>query len=194
MLLYLNIVFWCKTEHLASAPLNIFYQLQDWKCRKLVLLFSSLNAALTCFSKHLHDKVLDFLTWFILTLFDAVPQYEQRGVVCRDAVNDCDIPETCTGDSSQVESLCVNKNCKINKDHQVHDGLFFFCSVLIMSTSWTATCAITLRWELVGDMFLCRSLWLWHLIVVVSCPQGRCYGGRCRTRDGQCKGLWGYSK
>lgn len=29
-------------------------------------------------------------------------QYELRGVVCRDTVNDCDIPETCTGDSSQV--------------------------------------------------------------------------------------------
>ncbi|KAG7220616.1 hypothetical protein INR49_017870, partial [Caranx melampygus] len=28
-------------------------------------------------------------------------KYERRGVVCRDAVNDCDIPETCTGDSSQ---------------------------------------------------------------------------------------------
>lgn len=24
-------------------------------------------------------------------------------------------------------------------------------------------------------------------------PQGRCYSGRCRTRDGQCKGLWGFS-
>ncbi|XP_053707643.1 disintegrin and metalloproteinase domain-containing protein 11-like isoform X2 [Synchiropus splendidus] len=28
-------------------------------------------------------------------------KYEQRGVVCREAVNDCDISETCTGDSSQ---------------------------------------------------------------------------------------------
>ncbi|KAJ8414346.1 hypothetical protein AAFF_G00052160 [Aldrovandia affinis] len=28
-------------------------------------------------------------------------RYELRGVVCREAVNDCDIPETCTGDSSQ---------------------------------------------------------------------------------------------
>uniref|UniRef100_A0A671XKX9 ADAM metallopeptidase domain 11 n=1 Tax=Sparus aurata TaxID=8175 RepID=A0A671XKX9_SPAAU len=53
-------------------------------------------------------------------------KYERRGVVCRDAVNDCDIPETCTGDS-----------------------------------------------RLVCD--------------------GRCYGGRCRTRDGQCRGLWGYN-
>ncbi|KAJ7992329.1 hypothetical protein DPEC_G00277400 [Dallia pectoralis] len=50
-------------------------------------------------------------------------KYELRGAVCREAVSDCDIPETCTGDSSQ----------------------------------------------------------------------GRCYSGRCRTLDGQCKALWGYN-
>lgn len=42
-----------------------------------------------------------FISLFILS-FVCVFQYEQRGVVCRDAVNDCDIPETCPGDSSQV--------------------------------------------------------------------------------------------
>lgn len=67
-------------------------------------------------------------------------KYELRGVVCRDAVNDCDIPETCTGDSSQCP-------------HNVHKL----------------------------DGYMCDS------------SQGRCYGGRCRTRDGQCKGLWGYN-
>ncbi|XP_068193066.1 disintegrin and metalloproteinase domain-containing protein 11-like isoform X2 [Antennarius striatus] len=67
-------------------------------------------------------------------------KYELRGVVCRDAVNDCDIPETCTGDSSQCP-------------HNVHKL----------------------------DGYMCDS------------SQGRCYGGRCRTRDGQCRGLWGYS-
>lgn len=29
-------------------------------------------------------------------------KYEPRGVTCREAVNECDVPETCTGDSSQV--------------------------------------------------------------------------------------------
>uniref|UniRef100_A0A3B5QCY6 ADAM metallopeptidase domain 11 n=1 Tax=Xiphophorus maculatus TaxID=8083 RepID=A0A3B5QCY6_XIPMA len=67
-------------------------------------------------------------------------KYELRGVVCREAVNDCDIPETCTGDSSQCP-------------HNVHKLDGYMCDI----------------------------------------SQGRCYGGRCRTRDGQCKGLWGYN-
>lgn len=40
---------------------------------------------------------------FVWFFFLFACQYEQRGVVCRGAVNDCDIPETCTGDSSQVK-------------------------------------------------------------------------------------------
>ncbi|XP_035385324.1 disintegrin and metalloproteinase domain-containing protein 11-like isoform X2 [Electrophorus electricus] len=67
-------------------------------------------------------------------------KYEQRGVMCRDIVNDCDIPETCTGDSSQCP-------------HNVHKL----------------------------DGYMCDN------------NQGRCYNGRCRTLDNQCKGLWGYS-
>lgn len=67
-------------------------------------------------------------------------KYELRGVTCRDAVNDCDIPETCTGDSSQCP-------------HNVHKL----------------------------DGYMCDT------------GQGRCYGGRCKTRDGQCRTLWGYN-
>ncbi|KAF4803849.1 Disintegrin and metalloproteinase domain-containing protein 11 [Turdus rufiventris] len=66
--------------------------------------------------------------------------YEPRGVSCREAVNECDIPETCTGDSSQ---------CPPNL-HKL-DGYF------------------------------CEN------------EQGRCYGGRCKTRDRQCNALWGRS-
>uniref|UniRef100_A0A674JKQ3 ADAM metallopeptidase domain 11 n=2 Tax=Terrapene triunguis TaxID=2587831 RepID=A0A674JKQ3_9SAUR len=65
-------------------------------------------------------------------------QYEPRGTPCREAVNECDIPESCTGDSSQ---------CPPNL--QKLDG--YFCD---------------------------------H-------EQGRCYGGRCKTRDRQCNALWG---
>uniref|UniRef100_A0A8C5B878 Disintegrin and metalloproteinase domain-containing protein 11-like n=1 Tax=Gadus morhua TaxID=8049 RepID=A0A8C5B878_GADMO len=61
-------------------------------------------------------------------------RYELRGSTCRGAVGDCDIPETCTGDSSE---------------------------------------------------FIPISCLLSH--------QGRCYGGRCKTRDGQCLSVWGYN-
>lgn len=40
--------------------------------------------------------------WVEADLSCATLQMEFMGVVCRDAVNDCDIPENCTGDSSQV--------------------------------------------------------------------------------------------
>uniref|UniRef100_A0A8D0CZ95 ADAM metallopeptidase domain 22 n=1 Tax=Sander lucioperca TaxID=283035 RepID=A0A8D0CZ95_SANLU len=58
--------------------------------------------------------------------------------VCRDAVNDCDIPENCTGNSSQ---------CPPN----VHKM----------------------------DGYTCEK------------DQGRCFNGRCKTKDRQCKYIWG---
>ncbi|XP_019747640.1 disintegrin and metalloproteinase domain-containing protein 22 isoform X1 [Hippocampus comes] len=65
-------------------------------------------------------------------------QMEFLGVVCRDAVNDCDIPENCTGNSSQ---------CPPN----VHKM----------------------------DGYTCEK------------DQGRCFNGRCKTKDKQCKYIWG---
>ncbi|XP_071375618.1 disintegrin and metalloproteinase domain-containing protein 11 [Centroberyx affinis] len=67
-------------------------------------------------------------------------RYELRGVTCREAVNDCDISETCMGDTSQCP-------------HNVHKL----------------------------DGYMCDA------------GQGRCYGGRCKTRDGQCRTLWGHN-
>uniref|UniRef100_A0AAQ4QQ23 ADAM metallopeptidase domain 23 n=1 Tax=Gasterosteus aculeatus aculeatus TaxID=481459 RepID=A0AAQ4QQ23_GASAC len=60
-----------------------------------------------------------------------------RGYSCRYAVNDCDISETCSGDSGQ---------CPPNLHKQ--DG--YYC-------------------------------------------QGRCYTGECKTRENQCKYIWGSS-
>ncbi|XP_076848732.1 disintegrin and metalloproteinase domain-containing protein 23 isoform X1 [Brachyhypopomus gauderio] len=61
-----------------------------------------------------------------------------RGYSCRYAVNDCDISETCSGDSGQ---------CPPNLHKQ--------------------------------DSYPCQL------------NQGRCYGGECKTRDSQCKYIWG---
>uniref|UniRef100_A0AAY4A750 ADAM metallopeptidase domain 22 n=1 Tax=Denticeps clupeoides TaxID=299321 RepID=A0AAY4A750_9TELE len=65
-------------------------------------------------------------------------QMQLMDVVCREAVNDCDIPENCTGNSSQ---------CPPN----VHKM----------------------------DGYTCEK------------DQGRCFNGRCKTKDRQCKFIWG---
>ncbi|XP_067844328.1 disintegrin and metalloproteinase domain-containing protein 23-like [Heptranchias perlo] len=65
-------------------------------------------------------------------------QFLKRGHECRDAVNDCDITEYCSGDSGQ---------CPPNLHKQ--------------------------------DAYSC------------DINQGRCFGGECKTRDNQCKLIWG---
>ncbi|XP_041423378.1 disintegrin and metalloproteinase domain-containing protein 22-like isoform X2 [Xenopus laevis] len=65
-------------------------------------------------------------------------KFNPKEMPCREAVNDCDIPETCTGNSSQ---------CPAN----IHKL----------------------------DGYACESM------------QGLCFGGRCKTRDRQCKYIWG---
>lgn len=59
-----------------------------------------------------HPSRIFSVSGFYLFFCGCLCQYELRGVTCRDAVNDCDIPETCTGDSSQVKEappthLCI---------------------------------------------------------------------------------------
>ncbi|XP_069585577.1 disintegrin and metalloproteinase domain-containing protein 22 isoform X7 [Ranitomeya imitator] len=65
-------------------------------------------------------------------------QFIQKGLFCRDAVNDCDIPEMCTGNSSQCPS-------------NIHKL----------------------------DGYPCEN------------REGLCTGGICKTRDRQCKYIWG---
>nr|KAF6337744.1 ADAM metallopeptidase domain 22 [Pipistrellus kuhlii] len=65
-------------------------------------------------------------------------KFQPMGTVCREAVNDCDIRESCSGNSSQ---------CAPN----IHKM----------------------------DGYSCDGV------------QGICFGGRCKTRDRQCKYIWG---
>ncbi|XP_072268895.1 disintegrin and metalloproteinase domain-containing protein 22 isoform X5 [Pyxicephalus adspersus] len=65
-------------------------------------------------------------------------KFNPKGILCREAVNDCDIPEICTGNSSQ---------CPPN----IHKM----------------------------DGYPCEN------------KEGLCSGGRCKTRDRQCKYIWG---
>ncbi|XP_074122716.1 disintegrin and metalloproteinase domain-containing protein 22 isoform X3 [Sminthopsis crassicaudata] len=65
-------------------------------------------------------------------------KFQPMGTLCREAVNDCDIEETCTGNSSQCAPN-IHKMDGYSCDHY----------------------------------------------------QGICFGGRCKTRDRQCKYIWG---
>ncbi|KAM4704738.1 disintegrin and metalloproteinase domain-containing protein 22 [Rhinophrynus dorsalis] len=65
-------------------------------------------------------------------------KFNPKGLLCRESVNDCDIPEKCSGNSSQ---------CPPNL-HKL-------------------------------DGYQCEN------------KQGLCFGGRCKTRDRQCKYIWG---
>ncbi|XP_072539798.1 disintegrin and metalloproteinase domain-containing protein 23 isoform X4 [Salminus brasiliensis] len=78
-----------------------------------------------------------------------------RGYSCRYAVNDCDISESCSGDSGQ---------CPPNLHKQ--DG--YPCQI--------NQCPSNLHKQ---DGYSCQI------------NQGRCYGGECKTRDSQCKYIWG---
>lgn len=56
-------------------------------------------------------------------------------MTCRDAVNDCDIPETCTGDSSQVKKKLITRCSKSSISwffFLIYFNVFFLSVVLVL--------------------------------------------------------------
>ncbi|CAG11898.1 unnamed protein product [Tetraodon nigroviridis] len=104
---------------------------------------SKCSNGLCCNDCQVHDLlhhccIVSGKSCFQLVFQRALLQMEFNGVVCRDAVNDCDISENCTGNSSE---------CPPN----VHKM----------------------------DGYTCEK------------DQDRCFNGRCKTKDRQCKYILG---
>uniref|UniRef100_A0A3B4VQ66 ADAM metallopeptidase domain 11 n=1 Tax=Seriola dumerili TaxID=41447 RepID=A0A3B4VQ66_SERDU len=86
---------------------------------------------------------------------------------------------TLTHDAMCSNGLCCS-GCKVrNELNEIQ--ILFTCrkkSERLLSQNICSTCPHNVH-KL--DGYMCDT------------SQGRCYGGRCRTRDGQCRGLWGYN-
>jgi hypothetical protein len=61
-------------------------------------------------------------------------QLKAGGVLCRDANNECDLPEYCSGDNGQCPLDVYKKNgnpCGLNQTSQQNTGKFFFCEPVV---------------------------------------------------------------
>lgn len=150
-------------------------------------------------------------------------QFYPRGYTCRYAVNDCDISETCSGDSGQVSdswlktclkhtntlssvSVCVqcppnlHKQdgyfCSLNEVHtttQTTSRPRFIFHKFMNTVTVTGSSPLTNAWQGSQGNINTQSETL-NWIDFVLWFQGRCYAGECKMRDSQCKYVWGPSE
>uniref|UniRef100_W5LQ25 ADAM metallopeptidase domain 11 n=1 Tax=Astyanax mexicanus TaxID=7994 RepID=W5LQ25_ASTMX len=130
-------------------------------------------------------------------------RYEQRGIMCRDAVNDCDVPEMCTGDSSQCPPNVHKLDGYTCDAGQVFSRTFIQYTSISYSLSLSLYSLIHLSPSLISHSFphlfsysFSHSFSPFSHLLSLHCAsysQGRCYGGRCKTRDAQCQALWGHN-
>lgn len=73
----------------------------EWADLSHTLLYDGKKLLTFCFFCRTWNETQNL---FRFNLSCVLLQMEFRGIVCRDAVNDCDIPEICSGNSSQVST------------------------------------------------------------------------------------------
>lgn len=194
------------SEERGSGSVSLLVSLQECKecCKKCSLANGAHCSDGPCCNNTCLVLALLFLLCGCSDTFHSVTlpfsfQFYPRGYGCRYAVNDCDISETCSGDSGQVSHLsdlkysslilCTIKMCLL------------VSSALPTSINKMATSARLTRYVLETGAVTHQSISSgardWKCIVILSfcdCLKGRCYNGECKTRENQCKYIWGSSE
>lgn len=97
-------------------------------------------------------------------------QLRSPGYVCREAFNECDLPETCTGESGQCPPDVYQKNgspC----------GVGYSGMEKATGEAFRGVCSNGINKTQRSIIFICT---------------GYCFNGVCPTLNTQCEKIWGY--
>ncbi len=112
-------------------------------------------------------------------------QFKSKATLCRAASNECDLPEYCHGDTEWCPSDTHKQNGLYCDQEQVRN--FHFC-LWMRVRGWDLNLAAIST----TGIFLSRS-GEFTTVTSLHALQAFCYDGRCRTRETQCRKLWGSS-